>query len=48
MYLGNIRFLIIITLMFISAIVIFVLSCSVKSGYQKMLEKQTKGGEKIK
>ena len=45
MYIGNIRFLIVITLMFISAIVIFILSCKTKSEYQKMLEK---GGEKIK
>ena len=44
MYIGNIRFLIIITLMFISAIVIFIWSCKVKSGYQKMLEK---GGKRL-
>ena len=42
MYIGNIRFLIIITLIFISIIVIFILSCRSKSKYQKMLEK---GGE---
>ena len=48
MYIGNIRFLIIITLMFISAIVIFVWACSSKTEYQKMLDKQMKGGEKIK
>ena len=42
MYIGNIRFLIIITLMFIPAIVIFILSYRSKGKYQKMLEK---GGE---
>ena len=42
MYLGNIRFLIIITLMFIPAIVIFIWNCRSKGKYQKMLEK---GGE---
>ena len=47
MYIGNIRFLIIITLMFIPAIVIFIWSCSTKSGYQKMLDKRNKEGEKL-
>ena len=46
MYIGNIRFLIIITLMFISAIVIFIWTCKVKSGYQKILDEQTKGCER--
>ena len=45
MYLGNIRFLIIITLMFIPAIVIFILSCKTKGESQKMLEENKKGGE---
>ena len=47
-YIGNIRFLIIITLILIPAIVIFILNCKTKSGYQKMLDEQKKGGEKIK
>ena len=38
-YIGNIRFLIIITLMFIPIIVIFIWSCKTKSESQKMLEK---------
>ena len=39
MYIGNIRFLIIITLMFVPAIVIFIWNCKIKSESQKMLEK---------
>ena len=42
MYIGNIRFLIIITLMFIPAIVIFIWSCKIKIRYQKKMLNQIK------
>ncbi len=45
MYIGNIKFLTIMTGILISAICLFLWSCIQKTKYQKMLEQSKRGGE---